>query len=52
MSITNWNNAAIYLLLHDKLLHFSWSLKHLHFKLLHWFCKAAQLHCLPDVVLQ
>jgi len=49
MSVTHWNNAAIYLLLHDKLLwqrllHFSWALKHLHFKLLHFFCKAAQLH--------
>jgi len=46
------------MMLHDKLLwhrllHFSWALKHLHFKSLHCW-KAAQLHlknpCPPDVV--
>jgi len=59
MSVTHWNNTAISLLLHNKLLwhrllHFSWALKHLHFKLLHFVWKAAQLHlknpCPPDAV--
>jgi len=41
LSVTHWNNAAIYLLLQDKLLwqwllHFSCALKHIRFKLLHY----------------
>jgi len=59
LSVTYWNNAAIYLLLQDKLLwqrllHLSWALKHLHFTLLHFFCNYAHLHLTnpwrPDAV--